>query len=60
MLDGRGNVNPRWRRFFEELTGSGAEDGDVLTSGPDGPEFNAGATTTISQDIEFLEFWRGS
>ena len=57
MLDGRGNVNPRWRRFFEEVSGQSADLGDVLVVGSDGPGFGAD-TSTAAQDAEFLEFWR--
>ena len=58
MLDGRGNVNQRWRRFFEEVSGQSADLGDVLVVGPDGAGFDTGATSNISEDSEFLEFWR--
>jgi len=58
LLDARGNVSPRWRRYFEELGGSGANTGDVLVITDNGPAFDPGSTSTISEDIEFLEHWR--
>jgi len=59
MIDGRGTVNPRWRRFFEEISGAGATSGDVLVVGDNGTGFDSGGTTsTISADAEFFEFWR--
>lgn len=58
LLDQRGVLTPRWRRFFEEVSGQQADQGDILTKGPDGPTFDSGSDTAISEDTEFLEFWR--
>jgi len=58
VFDGKGHLNPRYRRFFEEISGVGAATGDVLTIGDGGAGFDTGSTSTVAQDFEFIEFWR--
>lgn len=59
VLDRSGNLTPRWSRYFDELAGLTAEPGDVLVVGSGGAEYAPGETATLSQDIEFFEYWRG-
>ena len=48
MLNARGNVNSRWRRFFNELSGQGADPGDTIIVGDDGIGYDD--ITTVVED----------
>lgn len=60
MLNARGNVSPRWRRYFNELSGQGAAPGDVFTIGGDGPTFLPGEdaleeSVAQAQRVDFID-----
>lgn len=47
LFDERGQVNRNWRKFFEQISGVGASEGDVLTVGSNGPTFGDGTSSGL-------------